>query len=98
MQNMLKGWKWLQETITNPFLKKCLKRQLYNRRDTHMDNLSMLNDVLHTEMMNQMHYNKYMMDVQNPELRQMFMQMRDSKMQQITQLQQEIKKKMQQQQ
>jgi len=45
-------------------------------------------------MMNQMHYNKYMMDIQNPELRQMFMQMRDSKMQQITQLQQEIQKMM----
>lgn len=59
-----------------------------------MDNLSMLNDVLHTEMMNQMQYNKYMMDVQNPELRQMFMQMRDGKMQQITQLQQEIKNMM----
>lgn len=57
-----------------------------------MINMNMLNDVLQTEMMNQMHYNKYMMDVQNPELRQMFMQMRDSKMQQITQLQQEIQK------
>lgn len=59
-----------------------------------MMNMNMLNDVLHTEMMNQTHYNKYMMDVQNPELRQMFMQMRDSKMQQITQLQQEIQKMM----
>jgi len=59
-----------------------------------MMNMNMLNDVLHTEMMNQMHYNKYMMDIQNPELRQMFMQMRDSKMQQITQLQQEIQKMM----
>ena len=51
----------------------------------------MLNDILHTEIMNQSMYNKYMMDIQSPELRQMFMQMRDSKMQQITQLQQEIK-------
>lgn len=57
-------------------------------------NLNMLNDVLHTEMNNQMQYNKYMMDIQNPELRQMFMQMRDNKMQQITQLQQEIKNMM----
>lgn len=56
--------------------------------------MNMLNDVLHTEMMNQMQYNKYMMDVQNPALRQMFMQMRDGKMQQITQLQQEIQKMM----
>lgn len=60
-----------------------------------MDNLNMLNDMLHTEMMNQSMYNKYMMDIQNPEVRQMFMQMRDSKMQQITQQQQEIKNIMQ---
>lgn len=59
-----------------------------------MDNLYMLNDVLHTEMMNQMQYNKYMMDIQKPEIRQMLMQMRDVKMQQITQLQQEIKNMM----
>lgn len=58
-------------------------------------NINMLNDMLHTEIMNQTQYNKFMMDVQNPELRQMFMQMRDGKMQQITQLQQEIKKRMQ---
>ncbi|MCO1602116.1 DUF2383 domain-containing protein [Desulfosporosinus nitroreducens] len=59
-----------------------------------MMNMHMLNDILHTEMMNQMSYNKYMMDIQNPEMRQMFMQMRDSKMQQVTQLQQEIKNMM----
>jgi ferritin-like metal-binding protein YciE len=56
-----------------------------------MDNLNYLNDMLHTEMMNQSMYNKYMMEIQKPELRQMLTQMRDDKMQQITQLQQEIK-------
>lgn len=59
-----------------------------------MNNLNMLNDMLHTEMMNQAMYNKYMMNIQNPEVRQMFMQMREGKMQQITQLQQEIKNMM----
>jgi Domain of unknown function (DUF2383). len=59
-----------------------------------MMTMSMMNDMLHTEMMNQTQYNKYMMDIQNPEVRQMFMQMRDSKMQQITQLQLEIKNMM----
>ncbi len=59
-----------------------------------MMNINMLHDMLHTEMMNQTQYNKYMMDIQNPEIRQMFMQMRDSKMQQITQLQQELTKMM----
>ncbi|MDF2522234.1 MAG: hypothetical protein K0R84_2862 [Clostridia bacterium] len=55
-----------------------------------MKDTNRLNDMLHTEMMNQSMYNKYMMEIQNPELRQMLMQMRDSKMQQITQLQQEM--------
>lgn len=59
-----------------------------------MNNLNMLHDMLHTEMMNQSMYNKYMMDIQNPEVKQMFMQMRDGKMQQIAQLQQEIMNQM----
>lgn len=56
-----------------------------------MDNLTKLNDILHFEMSNQIMYNKYLLEIQNPELRQMFTQMRDGKMQQVTQLQQEIK-------
>jgi hypothetical protein len=56
-----------------------------------MNDISRLNDMLHTEMMNQSIYNKYLMEIQKPELRQMLTQMRDGKMQQITQLQQEIK-------
>ena len=54
-------------------------------------NLNMMYDLLQTEIMNECMYNRYMMDIQNPEVRQLFMQMRDSKMQQVTQLQQEIK-------
>jgi len=60
-----------------------------------MNNLNMLQDMLHTEMMNQSMYNMNMMEIQNPEIRQMFMQMRDGKMQQVTQLQQEINNLMQ---
>jgi len=56
-----------------------------------MNDINRLNDMLHTEMMNQSMYNKYMMEIQNPELRQMLTQMRDGKMQQLTQLQQNIK-------
>lgn len=59
-----------------------------------MNDINMLNDMLNVEMINQSMYNKYMMKIQNPELRQMLTQMRDSKMQQITQLQQEIKNMM----
>lgn len=51
----------------------------------------MLYDLLQTEIMNECQYNRYMMDIQNPEVRQMLMQMRDGKLQQVTQLQQEIK-------
>jgi len=54
-------------------------------------NLNVLYDLLQTEIKNQGMYNRYMMDIQNAEVRQMFMQMRDGKMQQVTQLQQEIK-------
>lgn len=61
-----------------------------NLRGVTMDILHMLNDMLHNEMQNQMLYNKYMLQIQNPEIRQMFMQMRDGKMNLITQLQQEI--------
>lgn len=60
----------------------------------NMNDMDKLYDMLHAEMMSQMQYNKYMMDIQSPEVRQMFMQMRDSKMQHITQLQQEIKRMM----
>ena len=56
-----------------------------------MNDTNRLNDMLHTEMMNQSMYNKYMMEIQNSELRQMLTQMRDGKMQRISQLQQEIK-------
>ena len=41
-------------------------------------------------------YNKYMMEVSNPEVRQLFTQLRDGKMKNITQLQQEIKTMMDQ--
>lgn len=59
-----------------------------------MNDITRLNDMLNVEMMNQSTYNKYMMKIQNSELRQMLTQMRDGKMQQITQLQQEIKNMM----
>ncbi|MFZ5968458.1 MAG: DUF2383 domain-containing protein [Bacillota bacterium] len=56
-----------------------------------MNDTNRLNDILHTEMMNQSMYNRYMMEIQNPELRQMLTQLREEKMKNITQLQQEIK-------
>ena len=61
-----------------------------------MNKLDMLNDILEDEMMAEEKYNKHMMEIIDPEVRQLFTQMRDAKMQHITQLQQEIEKMMQQ--
>lgn len=56
-----------------------------------MSNLDFLHDSLQDEMMLQSMYNKYMMDISNPEVRQLFTQLRDAKMKNISQIQQEIK-------
>ncbi|WP_459590687.1 spore coat protein [Clostridium sporogenes] len=58
--------------------------------------MDFLHDSLQDEMMLQSMYNKYMMEISNPEVRQLFTQLRDSKMKNISQLQQEIKTMMEQ--
>ena len=60
-----------------------------------MNKLDYLQDTLQNEMMMEAMYNKYMMDIVNPEVRQLFTQMRDAKMGHVTQLQGEIQKIMQ---
>jgi len=60
-----------------------------------MNNMDFLYDSMEDEMMLQSMYNKYMMEISNPEVRQLFTQLRDAKMQNITRLQQEIKTMMQ---
>ncbi|MCC5467862.1 DUF2383 domain-containing protein [Pelosinus baikalensis] len=55
-----------------------------------MNTIDMLNDALQDEKMLQSMYNKYMTDISNPEVRQLFTQLRDAKMQNLSQLQQEI--------
>ncbi len=59
-----------------------------------MNTLDKLQDALQGEMMLQSMYNKHMMDITIPEIRQLFTQMRDAKMQNVTQLQQEIQQMM----
>ncbi len=59
-----------------------------------MNTLDKLQDSLQGEMMMQSMYNKHMMDIIIPEIRQLFTQMRDAKMQNVTQLQQEIQQMM----
>lgn len=60
-----------------------------------MNTLDKLQDALQGEMMMQSMYNKNMMDITNPEVRQLFTQMRETKMQNVTQLQTEIKQMLQ---
>ncbi|KOA20395.1 hypothetical protein CLHOM_12140 [Clostridium homopropionicum DSM 5847] len=61
-----------------------------------MNNMDFLHDSLQDEMMLQSMYNKYMMEISNPEVRQLFTQLRDAKMKNVSQLQQEIKSMMEQ--
>lgn len=60
-----------------------------------MNTLDNLQDALQSEMMLQAMYNNHMMNIANPEVRQLFTQMRDAKMQNVTRLQQEIQQLMQ---
>ncbi len=60
-----------------------------------MNKMDMLNDVLEDEMTAQETYNKHMMRILDPEVRQLFTQLRDAKMQHVTHLQREIKQMMQ---
>lgn len=59
-----------------------------------MNKLDKLHDVLETEMADQMLYNHYMLQITNPEVRQLFIQFRDEHMQHITQIQQQVQQLM----
>ena len=61
-----------------------------------MNTMDLLQDALQDEMMLQSMYNKHMIEIANPEIRQLFTQLRDAKMQNLSQLEQEIKTMMQQ--
>lgn len=56
-----------------------------------MEIVDYLQNSLQDEMMLQAMYNKYLIEISNPEVRQLFTQLRDSKMKNISLLQQEIK-------
>lgn len=59
-----------------------------------MNNLEKLQDILEKEMADQMLYNHYMLQITNPEVRQLFTQFRDEHMQHITQIQQQVQQMM----
>lgn len=56
-----------------------------------MNTLDMLQDALSGEIMMQIMYNQHAVNIANPaDVRQLFIQMREAKMQHVTQLQQQI--------
>ena len=57
-----------------------------------MTKSDILNELLELEKVNQEKYNNHMLENQDPEIRQLMTQLRDMKMQNITQLQMEINK------
>lgn len=61
-----------------------------------MNTVDLLQDVLQDEMILQTLYNKHMIETTNPEARQLFTQLRDTKLQNLSQLQEEIKNRMKQ--
>lgn len=61
-----------------------------------MNTLNQLQDSLTGEIMLQAMYNHHAMTIMAPDVRQLFFQLRDAKMQHITQLQQQIQQLMQQ--
>jgi len=62
-----------------------------------MNTIDMLQDALATEIILQEKYNHHAVNISTPpDVRQLFIQMREAKMQNVTQLQQQIQQMMQQ--
>jgi rubrerythrin len=60
-----------------------------------MNTIDQLQDVMADEMDLQSKYNQHLLNITNPEVRQLFTQFRETKMQHVTELQQQIKNLMQ---
>lgn len=61
-----------------------------------MNTIDYLQDALSGEMALQSMYNQLAMDISKPDIRQLFIQLRDTKMQHITQIQHQIEQLMRQ--
>lgn len=57
-----------------------------------MKEVDMLKDILEYKISNQLFYNDNLIHIVNPEVRQLFSQMRDDEMREIEKLQQKIKR------
>ena len=57
-----------------------------------MKEIDIYKDLLYFKIMNQTYYNRNIIDVRNPEVRQLFTQLRDDEMRAVVRLQQKIEK------
>jgi uncharacterized membrane protein YcaP (DUF421 family) len=72
-----------------------LEQELAKQGFSSMNTIDQLQDVLADEMDLQSKYNQHLLNITNPEVRQLFTQLRETKMQHVTELQQQIKNLMQ---
>lgn len=57
-----------------------------------MKEIDILRDLLQNRISNQIYYNENLINVRNPEIRQLFTQLRDDEMRAVVKLQQKIQK------
>lgn len=58
-----------------------------------MEDLDILKDILQYRIINQVSYNENLISIRNPEVRQVFTQLRDDEMRDIVRIQQKIERK-----
>lgn len=58
-----------------------------------MEEIDVLKDILQYKTMSQMAYNEHLINLRNPEVRELFTELRDSEMRDIVKLQQKIERK-----
>jgi hypothetical protein len=57
-----------------------------------VENIDILKDILQYRIINQVSYNENLISIRNPEVRQVFSQLRDDEMRDIVRLQQKIER------
>jgi rubrerythrin len=57
-----------------------------------MKDIDIIKDILYYRISNQVFYNENIIDIRNPEARQLFTQMRDDEMRSVSKLQQKIER------
>lgn len=57
-----------------------------------MKNLDILKDILQYRIINQLYYNRNILEAKNPEIRQLFSQLRDDETRAVVKLQQKVER------